>query len=158
QVREKVFPVLDDAGRAMHSLAATMERIEKGQGNVGRLVVDNSLINSIESTVADARAAASDARQVLAQLQSAAGDISSMTSAASAQNGGVPELLQRADQALTTLQGSINDLSVASRRLPAIARNVEAGTANLPSVLTQTQQTARRLEELLVQLRGAWLL
>ena len=157
QVREKVFPVLDDAGRAMHALAATMERVEKGEGNVGRLMVDDTLIRNIEGTAEEARAAASDARQVLAQLQSAAGDIRAMTSAAGAPNG-VPELLHRADQALTTLQGSINDLSVAARRLPQIAHNVETGTANLPSVLTQTQQTARRLEELLVQLRGAWLL
>ena len=100
----------------------------------------------------------SDARQVLAQLQTAANDIRAITGTASAKEGGVPELLQRADQTLTTLQGSINDLSVAARRLPQIARNVETGTANLPSMLTQAQQTARRLEELLVQLRGAWLL
>ncbi|HTO81432.1 MAG TPA: MlaD family protein [Methylomirabilota bacterium] len=158
QLREKVFPVLDDAGRAMHALADTMERIEKGEGNVGRLMVDDTLIRSVEGTAADARAAVSDARQVLAQLQTAANDIRAITGTASAKEGGVPELLQRADQALTTLQGSINDLSVAARRLPQIARNVESGTANLPSVLTQAQQTARRLEELLVQLRGAWLL
>jgi phospholipid/cholesterol/gamma-HCH transport system substrate-binding protein len=42
--------------------------------------------------------------------------------------------------------------------MPAITRNVEGSTANLPALLTQTQLTAQQLEELLTQMRGMWLL
>jgi phospholipid/cholesterol/gamma-HCH transport system substrate-binding protein len=158
EVRAKIFPVLNDAGRAMSALANSIERIEKGEGNVGRLLADDTLMESAEMTIAEAQAAAADVRRVLARLQTVADDAASLTSAATAPEGGVPELLQRTNQALATLQSSMNDLSRATRRLPQIARNVQSGTENLPSLLTQTQQTARRLEELLVQIRGLWLL
>jgi phospholipid/cholesterol/gamma-HCH transport system substrate-binding protein len=42
--------------------------------------------------------------------------------------------------------------------MPAITRNVEGSTANLPALLTQTQLTAQQLEQLLAQMRGMWLL
>ncbi len=52
----------------------------------------------------------------------------------------------------------MRDLAVASQRAPRIARNVEASTQDLPGLLTQTQQTARELERLAIQLRSVWLL
>jgi phospholipid/cholesterol/gamma-HCH transport system substrate-binding protein len=70
----------------------------------------------------------------------------------------VPALLQRADQALASLQGATKDLAQASARTPSIARNIDAGAADLPALLTQTQLTAQQLEALLTQLRGLWLL
>jgi phospholipid/cholesterol/gamma-HCH transport system substrate-binding protein len=158
EVRAKIFPVLDDAGKAMHSLAVAMGRIEKGEGNVGRLLADETLVRGVEGTVGEAQASIGDLRRILAQLQTAAQDVSEMTKAANAPQGGVPSLLKRTDQALASLQGSMRELSRAAQRAPQIARNVEGGTANLPSLLTQTQQTARELEQLLVQLRGSWLL
>jgi phospholipid/cholesterol/gamma-HCH transport system substrate-binding protein len=158
EVQAKIFPVLDDAGQAMHSLAVAMGRIEKGEGNVGRLLADDTLVRGLEGTVGEAQASIGDLRRILAQLETAAQDVSAMTKAANAREGGVPSLLKRADQALASLQGSMRELSRAAQRAPQIARNVEGGTANLPSLLTQTQQTARQLEQLLVQLRGLWLL
>jgi phospholipid/cholesterol/gamma-HCH transport system substrate-binding protein len=158
EVRAKIFPVLDDAGKAMHSLAIAMGRIEKGEGNVGRLLADETLVRGVEGTVGQGQASVEDLRRILAQLETAAQDVAGLTKAASAREGGVPSLLKRADQALASLQGSMRELSRAAQRAPEIARNVEGGTANLPSLLTQTQQTARELEQLLVQLRGLWLL
>jgi len=69
----------------------------------------------------------------------------------------VPELLRRADQALTSLESSMRNLSRAAERTPRIAKNIESATENLPSLLTQTQQTARQLEQTLEQLRRSWL-
>jgi phospholipid/cholesterol/gamma-HCH transport system substrate-binding protein len=144
EVRAKIFPVLDDAGHAMHSLSATMERVEQGQGTVGRLLVDDTLVRTVEATAADAQAAIADAQRMLAQMN--------------APDGGVPELLRRADQSLSSMQTAMRNLSEASERAPRIAHNVESTTANIPSLLTQTQQSAHELELTLAQLRRSWLL
>jgi phospholipid/cholesterol/gamma-HCH transport system substrate-binding protein len=144
EVRAKIFPVLDDAGRAMEALAVTMKRVEQGEGNVGRLMSDETLVRSLEATAADARAAAADAQRMLAQLN--------------APDGGVPELLRRADATLASLQTAMRNLSRAAERAPRIARNIESTTANIPSLLTQAQQSAHELEQALAQLRRSWLL
>ena len=44
EARGMIEPILKDAGRAMKALADTMERIEKGEGNIGRLLVDDTLV------------------------------------------------------------------------------------------------------------------
>ena len=144
EVRAKIFPVLDDAGRAMQALAVTMKRVEQGEGNIGRLVSDETMMRNLEATAADAREAVADARRMLAQLN--------------ASENGVPELLRRADATLATLQGAMRNLSAAAERAPRISRNVESATANIPSLLTQTQQSAHELELTLAQLRRSWLL
>ena len=144
EVRAKIFPVLDDAGHAMHSLSAAMERVEQGQGTVGRLLVDDTLVRTVEATAADAHAAVTDAQRMLAQMN--------------APDGGVPELLRRADQSLSSIQTAMRNLSEASERAPRIAHNIESTTANIPSLLTQTQQSAHELELTLAQLRRSWLL
>lgn len=144
EVRAKIFPVLDDAGRAMNALAVTMQRVEQGQGNIGRLLSDDTMMRNLEATAADAREAVADARRMLAQIN--------------APEGGVPELLRRADATLTTLQTAMRNLSAAAERAPRISKNVENTTANIPSLLTQTQQSAHELELTLAQLRRSWLL
>jgi len=144
EVRAKIFPVLDDAGRAMQALAVTMQRVEQGQGNIGRLLSDETMMRDLEATAADAREAVADARRMIAQIN--------------APENGVPELLRRADATLTTLQTAMRNLATAAERAPRISKNVESATANIPSLLTQTQQSAHELELTLAQLRRSWLL
>jgi phospholipid/cholesterol/gamma-HCH transport system substrate-binding protein len=157
EVRAKVFPMLDDAGRAMDSLAVTMERVQRGEGNIGRLLSDETLVRSLETTAAEAQAAAADVRRIIAQLEPAVGGLNELTRTVNAPEGGVPELLRRADRALTSMQTAMDDLSQAAERTPQIALNIESATETLPSLLTQAQQTARELEQALAQLRQSWL-
>jgi phospholipid/cholesterol/gamma-HCH transport system substrate-binding protein len=157
EVRAKVFPMLDDAGRAMDSLAVTMDRVKRGEGNIGRLLSDETLVRSLEKTAAEAQAAAGDVRRIIAQLEPAVGEVNELTRTVNAPDGGVPELLRRADRALTQMQAAMDDLSQAAERTPQIAVNIENATETLPSLLTQAQQTARELEQALAQLRQSWL-
>jgi phospholipid/cholesterol/gamma-HCH transport system substrate-binding protein len=151
EVRQKVFPILDDLGRSAHSLAAMTEHAEHGEGNVGRLMMDDRLIHAVEKTI-------DQVREITTQLDAVARDARKLADQASGGEVGVPALLRRVDQLLVSLQTVTRDLAKASPRLPQIARNMESGTSNLPSLLTQTQVTAQQLEALLTQLRGMWLL
>jgi phospholipid/cholesterol/gamma-HCH transport system substrate-binding protein len=158
QLREKVFPILDDTGRTTRALAAVAERIDKGEGTVGRLVTDETLVLDLEAAVAEARSDVAKIGGVITQLDGAMGNVAALTQAANAREGGVPDLLRRASQALASLQDSLREVSKAAQQVPQIARNLDRGTENLPSLVTQLQQTAHELELLLTQLRGNWLL
>ncbi len=157
QVRERVFPILDDAGKMMKSLATVAARIEAGEGNVGKLLSNDDLMKEVEGMASDARAAVAGLSRILGQLEVAARDVTALTKSASSQSEGVPALLKRTDRLLASLEGPMKDLAGATQHLPQIARNLEGGTQNLPTLLTQVQLTAQELERLLVQLRGSFL-
>ena len=158
ELRAKIFPILDDAGRVTHALAATLERVDKGEGTIGRLLTDETLVLDAEGAVAEGRAAVVNLNRILNQLDAVSHDVSGLVRTANAHDSGVPSLIRRADDVLASLQGAMADLSRAVQHAPQIARNVEAGTNNLPSLLTQTELTAQQLSALLVQLRSLWLL
>jgi len=151
QVREKVFPILDDVGRLAHGLADTVDGIEKGQGNVGLLLKDESMMRDLQQTAAEARTA-------MAELSATLRQATAIVQAANSGTGNIPALLKRTDQTLASLQSATSDLARAAQSTPQIAQNLSAGTDNLGSVLLQVQQTAHELDLLLVQLRGLWLL
>lgn len=144
QLRAKVFPILDDAGRITHALADATERIDKGEGSVGILLKDDTIARNLETTTA--------------QLKTVASNIDAIVASAKAGDSSVPALLKRTNDTLASLQSAMKDLDQGAKHVPQIARNVEGGTGNLGSLLTQTQQTAHELQLLLTQLRGLWLL
>lgn len=157
EVRSKVFPILDNVGGATKALSDVMDRINRGEGNVGHLLKDDALSKEIEATIASAHESVLGLNEILGQLQQSAKQVNGITRDVGGPNG-VPALLKKTDQVLINLQSVMKDLSQATTRLPAISRNVEGTTANLPTLLTQTQLTAQQLEELLTQLRSLWLL
>jgi phospholipid/cholesterol/gamma-HCH transport system substrate-binding protein len=148
QVKQKIFPVLDDAGRAMHALADTAEGISQGHGNIGRLVKDEDLANQLTAMLGNLKTATEQVNTTLTQVQTL------VTSTASPE--GVPALLHRADDALASVQKATHDLAAATPQISTITRNVAGGTANLPALLTQTQQSMSELEKTLNQLRHTW--
>jgi phospholipid/cholesterol/gamma-HCH transport system substrate-binding protein len=157
EVREKVFPILDNAGRVTQSLAEVAERINRGEGNVGRLLVDDSMMKEAEATVGAARDAVAALNVLMADLQKSAGNLNALTQQVSAPDG-VPAILEQTDQNLATLKKILDDVAVATQRTPAIAKNVEGSTANLPALLTQLQVTIKSLDQLVAQLQRSWLL
>jgi len=157
EVRQKVFPILDNAGNATHSLAEIVERINRGEGSVGQLLVSDELVQQIGVTIGYARDATLALNALMAELQKSAGNVTALTQKLRGPDG-VPGVLARADSTLAAAQKVLEDLAVASKRMPAIAKNVEGGTANLPALLTQLQVTIEQLDKLIVQVRGSWLL
>jgi phospholipid/cholesterol/gamma-HCH transport system substrate-binding protein len=158
ETREKVFPILTDAGRAMHSLATMLETAGRGEGNVGRAMVDQTLMRNAEAALADADDVAKTLDRLLARLDDAAISAGALVKSAGDGKTGVPALLRQVDKILADVDPAVHDFGKAAARVPAISRNVEETSENLPSVLIQTQATAEQLEKLLLQLRGHWLL
>ena len=157
EARQKVFPILDNANRVTQSLAEVAERINRGEGNVGRLLVDESMVREVEATVGSARDAVAALNVLMADLQKSAGDINALTQQVSGPDG-VPAVLAQTDESLATLKKILDDVAVATQRMPAITKNVEGSTANLPALLTQLQVTVQKLDQLVAQLQRSWLL
>jgi phospholipid/cholesterol/gamma-HCH transport system substrate-binding protein len=156
--REKVFPILTDAGRAVHSLAALMEKVERGEGNAGRVMTDETLIRSAETALAGADDAVRTLDRLLVRLDEAAAEAAALVKSTGDGKTGVPALLRQVDRILTDFRPAMRDLGAAATHAPAISRNLEASSQDLPALLLQTQATASQLEKLLAQLRGHWLL
>ncbi len=114
QARQKIFPILDDAGRSTKALADVMEHMQKGEGDVGRLLTDETMVRDIEAIVAKASGIVSDLGQLVSELQLAASNVKNLSQGINARNGGVPGLLHRADATLATLQQSMRDLALGS--------------------------------------------
>jgi phospholipid/cholesterol/gamma-HCH transport system substrate-binding protein len=148
EVKLKIYPVLDDAGRAMKALADVAEGIAHGQGNIGQLVKDDALVNQTAEILAKLNKAADE-------LNSALADVDAVAASASKPEG-VPALLRRVNTALASVQAATHDLAAATPQLPAVMRNVAGGTANLPALTTQLQQTLSEVEKLVDQLRHTW--
>jgi phospholipid/cholesterol/gamma-HCH transport system substrate-binding protein len=148
QMREKVFPILDDTDRSVKTLADLMERTQKGEGDIGRLLTDQTMVRDIEAVVAKADGTVSHLAGITSELQQAARNVRTLSQNVNSRDSGVPELLHRADTTLTTLQQTMRELALAAQRAPQIAHNVELGTQDLPGLLTQTQQTAHEPDSL----------
>jgi phospholipid/cholesterol/gamma-HCH transport system substrate-binding protein len=148
EARQKIFPILEDAGRTMHALAVTAERLQHGEGDIGRLLSDETITRQVEELLAKLQEAAGSLTRTIAQAEATAGGA----------REGVPVLLRQAEEALASLQATSKELARAAPRLPQIARNLEGSTGNLPALITQTQQTEQELQQLLAQLRSNWLL
>jgi phospholipid/cholesterol/gamma-HCH transport system substrate-binding protein len=158
QVRDKVFPVLDDIGRTTHALAEMVDNMRQGRGDIGRLLVDDTLVRQAEGVVASVQQSIVQIGSIVTQLEDAAHNITQLTKNVKLPQNSVLGLLKRVDAVLASLQAVMQQLGQASQHLPQIAHNLEGSSASLPSLLTQTQQAVHDLDQLVVQLRGSWLL
>jgi phospholipid/cholesterol/gamma-HCH transport system substrate-binding protein len=158
ETRGKIFPVLTDAGRVARSVAAIAERTERGEGDVGHLLTDETLARNADSVAASANEDMKILGRLLARLDEDSANVGALVRAARDGKTGLPALLRQADQILGDVHGATRDLGRAMARAPTIARNLEATSGTMPVLLVQIQATADQLERLLIQLRGNWLL
>jgi len=153
-LREQIVPLIEDIGRTARNVATiteglaspggpmnatlsalqdTAQRIQRGEGSVGRLLVDESLIGEIETMIARANT-------ITAEVQTVARALAD-------QQQGVPGITRRANEA-------VGNVAQATRQAPTMARDVRVSAAALPALLTQIQQASLELERLLVAVRA----
>lgn len=137
QIRAELLPTLASAHATASGLQALVDGLRKGQGTVGKLLVDDTLVLKAEQSLATLE----DALRSLRPIENRAGTV-----------------LAHADGAVSNLRAASVNVRDASKNLPAISRNAAAGTADLPALVTETTITADHLRKLIDQLRGSWLL
>jgi len=72
ELRGKVFPILDDVGRTTHGLAELVDSMQKGKGDIGRLLVDDTMVKEAEAVVASVQKSVNSIESIVSQLENAA--------------------------------------------------------------------------------------
>jgi phospholipid/cholesterol/gamma-HCH transport system substrate-binding protein len=157
-VRTKVMPVIDDAQRLIVNLNAITGKIARGEGAIGRLLVEDRMAREVETLLTQVNADIRRLAPILEALQTTVGNVSALTTRIAAQSGELPQMTRDAGQLLASLQSVMQDLSRTTPHLPKMIANVSDATADVPVLLGQTQQVLYELELLLQQLRSNWLL
>ena len=159
ELRQRVFPIIEDIGRTSHTIGQVAQRIELGQGSLGRLLTSDSFARTAEDAARDAASVVEAANRLIARIDAMAAEAERLLTESRGEGGSViPGLVRRVEQLLNTLQSAARDVTATTARLPRTLRNIEDSTGTLPGLLLQTQQSVRELELLLTQLRGLWLL
>jgi phospholipid/cholesterol/gamma-HCH transport system substrate-binding protein len=130
EMKQKVLPIIDETHRSVQLLASIMSRLERGEGAVGRLLADDRLARDLEATAANANASTE----------------------------AIPGILRQVEKSLAEVQKVTGDLARATPEMPGIARNIEETSKSLPMLMLQVRATTAELQQLMVQLRGNWLL
>ena len=178
EIRDKALPVIDDAASTIHSLAVLADglrnpegdlqetlanlnvvsgRIARGEGAVGRLLVEDTLVSELETLVTGLNKTLGGMGPVLDELQVTVRNIAVMSEAIGAQSEAIPEVSQRMGSVLDSVDEIMKDLKRTTPELPRITRSMAETTESLPMLLLQTQQTVAELELLIRQLRASWI-
>jgi phospholipid/cholesterol/gamma-HCH transport system substrate-binding protein len=173
ELRAKVLPVIDDAHKAILMLTAVArdlqdpdkgvqqllanlnsiaDKIDSGEGNLGRLLTDDKLVRELEGLIARMGPIIDDLKttmQNVSEFSSTQFDIES---------GDIPEIIRRLKKTMATIEMVMKDIRQTTPQLPKIAKNVGDTTDTVPVLVLQVQQVMVELERLLQQLQSSWLL
>jgi phospholipid/cholesterol/gamma-HCH transport system substrate-binding protein len=179
EIRSKVIPIIEDSRVAIHTLMAlalslqdpngslqrlladlhaVTERLERGEGSVGRLLSDDTLARDLETFLDRTSADMQRLGPILSSLDAAARNAATLTAALNKSSGSLPQLTQRLQATLASLQEVLTDLRRTTPELPQITKSLANTTESLPLLMVQTEQTLDNLDKLLRQLRAHWLL
>ncbi|WP_237217726.1 MlaD family protein, partial [Falsiroseomonas oryziterrae] len=121
-LRRRVFPVLDDLQRGTRAFAEAAERLNRGEGTVGRLLADETVAREAEEAARRFNALAETAQAAVQEVQGVVGALTGGAADPGGRNGPAPGSLQsvlaRADRTLATLERAAQDIARATPQIP----------------------------------------
>jgi phospholipid/cholesterol/gamma-HCH transport system substrate-binding protein len=172
ELRAKVLPVVDDAHKAILMLTAVAEelqdpdkgvqqlltnlnsisdRIDRGEGAIGRLLTEDKLVRDLEALVARMGLIFDDLKETIQ-------NVSEFSKEFDVETGDIPEITRNLKRTLASMEMVMKDLSQTTPQLPQIVKNVGDTTDAVPVLVLQVQQVMVELERLIQQLQSHWLL
>jgi phospholipid/cholesterol/gamma-HCH transport system substrate-binding protein len=172
ELRAKVMPVIDDAHKAILMLTAVAkelqdpdkgvqqllanlnsisDRIDRGEGAIGRLLTEDKLVRDLEALV-------TRMGPIFDDLEKTIQNVSGFSKEFDIETGDIPEITRDLKKTMASMEMVMKDLSQATPHLPQIVKNVGDTTDTVPVLVLQAQQVMVELESLLQQLQSSWLL
>jgi ABC-type transporter Mla subunit MlaD len=179
EVQSKVVPLIEDAQVAIHTLTALAVglqdpngslqrlladlhamtgRLERGEGAVGRLLNNDTLARDLETFLDQTKTDMRRLGPALSAVEAAGRSATTLTTALHKSTESLPQLTQRLQATLASLQEVLTDLRRTTPELPRLTKGLANTTESLPLLVVQTEQTLDNLDKLLRQLRAHWLL
>jgi len=177
-VRAKVLPIVDDVQRTIGAtgdliaqlqapdgqlqtiladLGKVTTRLAAGEGTVGRLLAEDTLVRELETTLGAVNQQLGRLDGIVADFQATSGEVAAMSRTLGAESGKLPEMIESADAALAAFAQVMAEVERAMPEITGLVRETSSASVALPTLLTQTQRTMAELQQLLVQLQGVWL-
>ncbi len=172
ELRAKVLPVVDDAHKAilmltavakdlqdpdkgvqqlMANLNSIADRIDRGEGAIGRLLTEDKLIKDLEALI-------TRMGPIFDDLEKMIQNVSEFSKEFDIETGDIPQITRNLKKTLASMEEVMKDLSQTTPQLPQIAKNVGDTTDSVPILVLQVQQVMIELERLIQQLQSHWLL
>ena len=172
ELRAKVMPVIDDAHKAiimlttvakdlqdpdkgvqqlLANLNSIADKIDSGEGAIGRLLTEDKLVRDIETLIARMGPLFDD-------LEKTIQNVSEFSKEFDIETGDIPQITRSLKKALASMETVMKDLSQTTSQLPQIVENVGDTTDAAPVLVLQVQQVMVELERLIQQLQSHWLL
>jgi phospholipid/cholesterol/gamma-HCH transport system substrate-binding protein len=177
-VRAKVLPIVDDVQRtigAAGDLIAQLQapegqlqtiladlrkvttRLAAGEGTVGRLLAEDTVVSELETTLGALNQQISRLDGIVADFQTTSGEVAALSRTLGAQSDRLPAMIESANAALAAFSQVMAEVERAMPEITGLVREAGSASVALPTLLTQTQRTMAELQQLLVQLQGVWL-
>lgn len=147
-----------DMARFVSRLNALSDKLNRGEGALGRLLTDDSLVTETEGLIRNLRTSLERIGPILEEIQKSSQGLTHLTENLGSGTEELPALTMQAKETLGKLSELISDLQAASKDLPRITKGIGEATENVPVLILQAQQTLRELEKLVKQLQTSWLL
>ena len=178
EVRGKVLPIVDDVHRTVRAagdliaklqapdgalqvvladLGKVTDRLAAGEGTVGRLLAEDTLVRDLETTLASVKGQLGQLDGIMADLKATSGEVAALSRTVGGESGQLPQMIANANTALAALGQVMTEVERAMPEITELVRETSDASVALPTLLTQTQQTMADLQALLVQLQGVWL-
>jgi phospholipid/cholesterol/gamma-HCH transport system substrate-binding protein len=172
ELRTKVMPVVDDAHKAILMLTAVAkdlqdpdkgvqqllanlnsiaDKIDSGEGTIGRMLTDDKLVRNLEGLVARLGPIVDD-------LKTTMQNVSEFSTQFNIETGDIPEITRRLKETLASMEMVMQDIRQTTPQLPKIVKNVGDTTDSVPVLVLQVQQVMVELERLITKLQSSWLL
>jgi phospholipid/cholesterol/gamma-HCH transport system substrate-binding protein len=179
EIRAKVFPVIDIAQKAIQAFLTVAkelqdpdkgvqqllanvnsitDRIDRGEGTIGRLLAEDTLVRDMESLIAQLDTETSRMGPILDDLKATMQNVAELSTRFNDGSGDIPEIARSLKEALASVEMVVKDLSQTTPHLPKIVKNLGDTTDTLPIFVIQVQQVMVELERLIKQLQSHWLL
>ncbi|MBW2435603.1 MAG: MCE family protein [Deltaproteobacteria bacterium] len=172
ELRAKVFPVVDDAHKAILMLTAVAkdlqdpekgvqqlltnlnsiaDKIDRGEGAIGRLLSEDKLVRDLEALIARMGPLVDDLGKTIQ-------NVSEFSKEFDIETGDIPKITRNLKKTLESMEMVMADLRQATPQLPKIVKNVGDTTDAVPVLVLQVQQVMVEVERLVQQLQSHWLL
>jgi phospholipid/cholesterol/gamma-HCH transport system substrate-binding protein len=179
EARTKMFPIIEDTQQAirlflavvrdlhdpagdMHQLLKNLNavsgKIARGEGVVGRLLVEEKMMDDFVALVDRLNQNMGRFDPLFEDLATTIGNVAGISAKVNRQSKDLPELTHQIKELLVAVQAVMEDLGRTTPQLPRIAESVSNATNNVPVLMLQTQQVMAELEQLIKQLQASWLL
>ncbi|MGD2099709.1 MAG: MlaD family protein [Desulfobacterales bacterium] len=172
ELRAKILPVVEDVHQAillltnvakdlqdpekgvqqlLTNLNSIADKIARGEGALGRLLTEDTLVRDLESLIARLAPLFDD-------LEEMVDNVSEYSAEFDTETGDIPKITRSLKKTMASLEIVMKDLSEATPRLPKIVENVGDTADEVPTLVLQLQQVMVELERLIQQLQSNWLL